>query len=209
MICVWEQNRRPLHVSVDAGSNPRPDQRRHMVATNWLLLGPTLFSLFCFFYPSTDPSSAFTSPRFFPANTAPSTFSYPRFSSCPTFDLSFSSKRIHRHPSLLTLPRSFPYPYHTFTTCQEDSGLCGFCPALGEVQLRLRWAGCRFGLRSRPGPTVRKWPLLWFKLAMRQRNRASFFFLLAGRAGKVGRESTQPSASHMKASGNWFEVLSN
>ena len=25
------------------------------------------------------------------------------FSSCPTFDLSFSSKRIHRHPSLLTL----------------------------------------------------------------------------------------------------------
>lgn len=60
-------------------------------------------------------------------------------------------------PSLSPNPsQSFPYPYHTFTTCQEDSGLCGFCPALGEVQLRLRWAGCRFGLRSRPGPTVRK-----------------------------------------------------
>lgn len=60
-------------------------------------------------------------------------------------------------PSLIPNPsQCFPYPYHTFTTCQEDLGLCGFYPTLGAVQLRLHWAGCWFGLRSRPGPTVRK-----------------------------------------------------
>lgn len=173
MICVWEQNRRPLHVSVDTGSNPRPDQRRHMVATNWALLRPTLFSLFCFFYPQILPL------------LSPLLASFPQIpplplSPIPVFIMShFRSLFLFQtdpSPSLSPNPsRSFPYPYHTFTTCQEDSGLCGFCPALGEVQLRLRWAGCRFGLRSRPGPTVRKWPLLWFKLTMRQRNRAFFF----------------------------------
>lgn len=77
-------NRRPLHVSVDTGSNPRPDQRRHMVPTNWVLLRPSLFSLFCFFYPQIF-SCAFTSLCLFPTIIAPSTFSYPRFSSCLTW----------------------------------------------------------------------------------------------------------------------------
>lgn len=79
-------------------------------------------------------------------------------------------------PSLFPNPSwCFLYPYHTFTTCQEDLGLCGFCPALGALQLRLHCAGCRFSVLSRPGPTVRKWPLLWFKLAMRQCNSILFF----------------------------------
>lgn len=39
----------------------------------------------------------------------------------------------------------------------------------------LEWASevstvlvCQFGLRGRPGPTVRKWPFVWFKLVMKQ-----------------------------------------
>lgn len=44
-----EANRRPRHVSVDTGSNPQPDQRRHMLATNGALLRPSLFSPFSFF----------------------------------------------------------------------------------------------------------------------------------------------------------------
>ena len=154
-------------------------------------------------------SSTFTSPCLLPANTAPSTFSYPHFHHVPL--RSFFPFETEPSPSLFpNPPRCFPYPYHTFTTCQEDLGLCGFCPALGAVQLRLHRAGCRFGLQSRPGPTVRKWPLLWFKLAMRQHNRAFFCWRLTEeRVGKVGRESTQPSANHMKVTGNWFKALPN
>lgn len=178
-----------------------------MVATNWVLVRPSLFSLFCSFYLQIF-SCTFTSLCLFPANTAPSTFSCPRFHHVVL--QSFFLFQMDPSPSPFPNPSwCFPYPYHTFTTCQEDSGLCGFCPALGAIQLRLHWAGCRLGLWSRPGPTVRKRPLLWFKLAMRQCNRAFCWRLTEGRAGKVGRESTQPSASHMKVSCNWFKALPN
>lgn len=140
--------------------------------------------------------------------TDPSTFSYPHFHHVLLW--SFFLFQIYPLPFLFPNPSwYFPYHYHTFTTCQEDFGLCGFCPALGTVQLRLHWAGCRFGLWSRPGPTVRKWPLLWFKLAMRQRNTAFCWRFIEERAEKVGRESAWPSANHMKASGNWFKALPN
>lgn len=65
----------------------------------------------------------------------------------------------------------FPYLYHTFTTCQEDQGLCGFCPVLGAVQLNICEAVTGFGfvLVKQSSPIVRKWTFFWFKLSMRQR----------------------------------------
>lgn len=106
------------------------------------------------------------------------------FSSSPTSIFLFL---FQMDPLLLLFPNPswcFPHPYHTLTTCQEELGLCGFCQVLGAVQLGLHWAGCWFCLRSRPGPTVRKWPLLWFKLVLRQHNRAFCWRLVEERAGK-------------------------
>lgn len=141
-------------------------------------------------------SCSFTSTCLFPANTAPSTLSYPHFHH--VLLRSFFLFQMDPSPSLFPNPSwCFPYPYHTFTTCQENLGLCGFCQILGAVQHRLHWAGCRFGLRSKPGPTVRKWPLLWFKLAMRQRNRAFLLAVHRGKSRKSGeREYTAICGPH-------------
>lgn len=130
------------------------------------------------------------------------------FSSCPTSIFSFLFQ-MDPSPSLFPNPPwCFPYPYHTFTTCQEDLGLCGFCPALGVLQLRLHWAGCRFDLRSRPRPTVRKWPLLWFKLAMRQRNRVFFFFFFAGDSHRKEKKKSRVErmCSHLQTTWKWVVI---
>lgn len=89
------------------------------------------------------------------------------------FGFSFSSKWIHRHLPFLNLPdvSHFPVALSPHVGKTWVCVVC-FCPALRAVQLRLHWAGYRFGLWSKPGPALRKWPLLWFKLATRQRNRA-------------------------------------
>lgn len=124
-------------------------------------------------------SCTLTSLCLFPANTALSTFSYPHFPPVPPrifLSLPNISIAIPFSP-----PQSFPYPYRTFTTCQEDLGLCGFCPNLGAVQLRLHWAGCRF-------VSLSKWPLLWFKLATRHRCRPFLQAACRGKSRSWGRE---------------------
>lgn len=98
--------------------------------------------------PSKSLHVPFTSPCLFPTNHSPF-----QLSPIPIFIMSSSDLffpfQMDSSPSHFPNPSwCFPYPHHTSTTCQKDLGLCGFCPALGAVQLRLHWAGWWFGLRS-------------------------------------------------------------
>lgn len=182
MIGVWEQTDGPCMFLLTL-----VQILRQIKDATWLLQTQhSSNQAYFLFYASTFKSFLIPSPLHasFSYWLPSSTFSYLHFHQVLLWSCFFL--QINPLASLLpNTPWCFPYPYHTFTTCAEDLGLRGFCPALAANQLRLHWAGCWFGLRSRPGPTVRKWPLLWFKLAMRQHNRAFCWLIEEERAGIV------------------------
>lgn len=136
MICVWEQTDGPCMFLLTL-----VQILGQIKDATWLLQTPQtrLIFSFCFYYLQIF----FTSLCLFPANTTPSTFSCP----CSIFP----SPSFHRYPSFLTLPDVSHIPI-TLSPHVRKTWVCVVSALLREaVQLRLHWAGCRFGLRSRAG----------------------------------------------------------
>jgi len=146
MICVWEQADGPCMFLLTL-----VQILGQIKDATWLQKNRVRrFSLFCFYksYPVLSPLFA-SFPQIPPFLLSPIS----PFSSCPT-----SIFLSHQNISIaVTFSQCFSYPDHSFTTCQGRLGLVWFLPyTLGAVQLGLHWAGRRVGLRSGPGPTVRK-----------------------------------------------------
>lgn len=142
---------------------------------------------------------------FFLRNRCPFTPLLSIFPSCPTLNFRSHPNGSIPIPPFLTLPDVSNIPI-TLSPHVRKPWVC-----LVSAQLSVESSSgstglvCRFGLWSRRGPTVRKWPLLWFKLAMRQCNMALCWQLAEERAGRVGTERVAICKPHES---EWQLILS-